>query len=83
MSKEESAEFVTQASEIAGASVFKVSEILIPEKKKSYIDSDGKRRPLKGRADDDSRITWEYKQERSQIYAVLIEIIFPEEEVKS
>lgn len=57
-----------------------VSEILIPEKKKCFVTEEGRMRILKGRADDDPRITWVYDQKRSKIYAVLIEIILPEDE---
>jgi hypothetical protein len=53
-----------------------ISECLIPEKRKSYVDKNGKLRHLKGRADDDERITWDYAQEKNQTYGVRIEIRF-------
>jgi hypothetical protein len=53
-----------------------ISELMLPDLKKTYIDSKGKMRTLKGRADADPRITWVYMQEKSPIYAVRIEIDF-------
>ena len=53
-----------------------ISECLIPEKRATYLDKNGKLRHIKGRADDDDRITWEYAQEKNQNYGVRIVINF-------
>jgi hypothetical protein len=53
-----------------------VSECLIPEKRASYVTKEGKTKAIKGRADDDPRITWQYDQEKAKKYAVRIEITF-------
>ncbi len=55
-----------------------ISEILIPEKKKYYLSKQGRAVPIKGRADDDPRIKWEYDQEKCKIQAIRIEIQFDE-----
>jgi len=56
-----------------------ISELILPDKKKSYTSGHGKTVSLKGRCDDDPRITWQYDQCKGRVYAVLIEIIFPDE----
>lgn len=55
-----------------------ISECLIPEKCGNFVDKKGKIRSLKGRADDDTRITWEYSQEKSKVQGIKIEIDFDE-----
>jgi|SRR5579863_6336931 hypothetical protein len=55
-----------------------LSEYLIPEKKGHYVTKKGQIRPLKGRADNDPRITWTYAQEKANTSSVRIEISFPE-----
>ena len=55
-----------------------ISEILIPEKKKYYLSKQGRAVPIKGRADDDPRIKWEYDQQKSKTQSVMIEIDFDE-----
>jgi hypothetical protein len=50
-----------------------ISECIFPEKRKSYV-SKGKVRSIKGRADDDSRISWKYAQEKSKTLGIRIEI---------
>ncbi len=61
------------------ASAFKyirdeISECLIPEKKGIYVRKDGKIIKIKGRADSDERIKWQYSQEKSAKYGIRIEI---------
>lgn len=51
-----------------------ISECLIPEKCGKYVDNKGIIRFLKGRADNDTRIIWEYAQEKSRNQGVKIEI---------
>ena len=51
-----------------------LSECLIPEKRKSYISKKGKVIAIKGRADSDPRIQWRYKQEKSKIMGIRIQI---------
>jgi hypothetical protein len=53
-----------------------ISECLIPEKAGFCITKKGKFRKIKGRADSDARISWEYAQEKSKIGGVRIEISF-------
>ena len=50
-----------------------ISECIFPEKRKFYVKK-GKAIPVKGRADCDPRIKWEYAQEKSQKMGVRIEI---------
>jgi hypothetical protein len=50
-----------------------VSECIFPEKRMHYIKN-GKARAIKGRADSDPRIKWEYAQEKSKKMGVRIEI---------
>ncbi len=51
-----------------------ISECLIPEKRSTYLDKNGKLRHIKGRADDDPRIIWQYYQEKNKNYGVRIDI---------
>ena len=51
-----------------------ISVCLVPEKRKYYIDKKGITREIKGRADDDKRITWEYAQEKAKMLGIRIEI---------
>ena len=51
-----------------------ISVCLIPEKRTYYVDKKGKTREVKGRADDDPRIKWEYGQEKGRILGIRIEI---------
>lgn len=44
-----------------------VSELLIPEKTGSYVNKAGKVIAIKGRADNDPRITWNFKQEKGKM----------------
>lgn len=50
-----------------------LSELLIPEKAGFYINKKGKAVPIKGRADNDPRIKWEYAQEKSKWTLIRIE----------
>lgn len=50
-----------------------LSELLIPEKAGFYINKKGKAVPIKGRADNDTRIKWEYAQEKSKRALIRIE----------
>jgi len=52
-----------------------LSECMIPEKTGSYINKNGKIVKIKGRADSDPRIKWEYYQEKESEQAIQIEII--------
>jgi hypothetical protein len=61
------------------ASAFKyirdeISECLIPEKRGVYVRKDGKLIKIKGRADSDPRIKWQYAQEKCPKYGIRIEI---------
>ena len=51
-----------------------LSELLMPEYQKSYVNKKGRLQAIKGRGDADSRITWRYGQERASMTAVRIEI---------
>lgn len=51
-----------------------ISECIFPEKRKVIVTSKGKLRPVKGRADDDPRLHWEYAQEKSKTLGIRIEI---------
>lgn len=51
-----------------------LSECLIPEKVKAYVTKKGKMALIKGRADDDPRITWIYDQEKGK-QGIRIEIL--------
>lgn len=55
-----------------------VSECLIPEKRSVYVTKQGKVREIKGRADSDPRIIWQYAQEKARLSGVRIEISFEE-----
>lgn len=50
-----------------------LSELLIPEKAGFYINKKGKAVPIKGRADNDPRIKWEYAQEKSKRTLIRVE----------
>lgn len=50
-----------------------LSECLIPEKLKPYVTKKGTLALIKGRADDDPRITWLYAQEKGKL-GIRIEI---------
>ncbi len=51
-----------------------ISECIFPEKRKAVMTGKGKIRPIKGRADDDPRLHWEYAQEKSKSIGLRIEI---------
>lgn len=53
-----------------------ISECIFPEKRKTYIDKNGKVRHIKGRADDNNQVKWHYDQEKTPIQAIRIEISF-------
>lgn len=53
-----------------------ISECLIPEKRAAYVTKKGRIQEVKGRADSDKRITWEYGQEKTKIQGIRIEISF-------
>ena len=53
-----------------------ISECLIPNSRKTYINKSGKVIALKGRVDADQRIKWEYGQEKAKIQGLRIEIWF-------
>lgn len=54
-----------------------ISVCLVPEKRTYYTDKKGKLREVKGRADDDKRIKWEYGQEKARKLGIRIEISMP------
>jgi hypothetical protein len=63
------------------ASAFKwirdeLSECLIPEARKTYINARGRVQEIKGRADSDKRIKWLYGQEKAAFKGIRIEIDF-------
>lgn len=51
-----------------------ISECLLPEKAKTYINKKGRVQQIKGRADDDERLTWEYNQEKSKTTGIRVQI---------
>jgi len=53
-----------------------ISEYLLPEYESYYIAKDKSIKKVRGRADSDTRIKWEYAQEKSKSYGVRIEIHF-------
>ncbi len=53
-----------------------ISECMIPEKTGVYVTKKGTVKKIKGRADSDERITWDYLQEKSTGYGIRIEIDF-------
>lgn len=53
-----------------------ISECIFPEKTGMYMTKKGKWKKLKGRADSDPRIKWNYRQEKNFISQVKIEIDF-------
>lgn len=53
-----------------------ISECIFPEKRGRYLDKKGNYRKIKGRADSDPRITWQYAQQKNPVYAVRIDISF-------
>ncbi len=53
-----------------------VSEGLMPNLKKTYIDKKGIPRILKGRADNHPLIAWQYSQEKSKLSGIRIEFVF-------
>ena len=57
-----------------------ISELLIPEKAGVYINKKGKTIKIKGRADSDPRIKWQYFQEKTTLSAIKIEIEFDKKE---
>lgn len=54
-----------------------LADLILPEEIKTYVNRKGKLKTLKGRADDDPRITWLYSQEKAPALAVRIDIRFP------
>lgn len=56
-----------------------LSECLIPNSRKTYINGRGKTQEIKGRADSDKRIKWLYGQEKAKIKGIRIEIDFEAE----
>jgi hypothetical protein len=53
-----------------------ISELILPEHCKEFVDAKGNIRKLKGRADSDERITWDYKQTKRKKYGIIVEIEF-------
>lgn len=51
-----------------------ISECIFPEKTSHYISKSGRKIKIKGRADSDPRIKWEYAQEKGKTLGVKIEI---------
>ncbi len=51
-----------------------IAECLFPDRKKTYVDKQGKVRQIKGRLDDSELVKWQYDQEKSRIKGVRIEI---------
>lgn len=51
-----------------------ISECILPEKRKSFLNRNGKLKAIKGRADDDPRLHWQYAQEKSKTLGIRIEI---------
>ena len=56
-----------------------LSQCMLPEKRLTYVDAKGKIRELKGRADSDKRITWEYSQEKNKVSGIRIEISYEDQ----
>lgn len=57
-----------------------ISECLVPTQKFTYTTKSGRIKSIKGRADSDPRIMWEYGQEKDKVMGIRIEIIFMEDE---
>jgi hypothetical protein len=55
-----------------------LSDLILPEEVKTYVNRKGKLKTLKGRSDDDPRITWQYSQEKASVLGIRIDIDFPE-----
>lgn len=55
-----------------------LADLILPEETKIYVNRKGKLKTLKGRADDDPRITWLYSQERAPALGIRIDVEFPE-----
>lgn len=53
-----------------------ISECIFPEKRGNFVKKNGKIVQIKGRADSDPRINWEYAQEKAKKQAVRIELSF-------
>jgi hypothetical protein len=51
-----------------------ISVCLIPELRKYYSNAKGQQCEIKGRADDDKRIKWEYGQQKGKVLGIRIEI---------
>jgi hypothetical protein len=51
-----------------------ISECLIPSWRKVYVTPQGQVREIKGRADSDKRISWQYAQEKGKKLGIRIEI---------
>jgi hypothetical protein len=51
-----------------------VSECLIPEGQRTVLNAKGRLQNLKGRVDSDPRILWQYRQLKSKIQGIRIEI---------
>lgn len=56
-----------------------ISECLLPELRKTYINKHGNEIAIKGRADSDERIIWQYAQEKQAKQGVRIEIDYENE----
>lgn len=54
-----------------------LADLIIPEETKTYVNRKGKLKTLKGRADDDPRITWLYSQDKAPALGIRIDIQFP------
>jgi len=51
-----------------------LSELILGCDRKYYLSKNGKVVPLKGRSDSDPRIQWHYKQEKSKLMGIRVEI---------
>lgn len=53
-----------------------LSECILPEFRSFYVNKNGKKIKIKGRADSDPRIKWKFAQEKSSIHGIRVEIEF-------
>jgi hypothetical protein len=51
-----------------------LGECIFPEKRGMYLNKKGKMVKIKGRADSDARVKWQYRQEKNSIHGIRIEI---------
>ncbi len=51
-----------------------ISECLLPDEQKTFLNAKGKPQKIKGRLDSDPRILWRYSQRKCKIQGIRIEI---------